>query len=244
MHRFHLPPENWDSRRLSREETHHATHVLRMAPGDGIQVFDGAGRRAYARLGPIEAGCAGLEIESPTMSPQPQCALTLAQAVPKGKNMDLIVQKATELGVARIQPLLTRHTVVDLDAREAIRKREKWQSIALEACKQCGQDHLPTVERPRSVDEFLQQSADHELRVVASLRPGASSFHEVLSMCGRAPLSAVVAIGPEGDFSDLEIERLQAVGFEPVTLGPIVLRTETAAIYCLSVLAHELFIGD
>ncbi len=244
MHRFHLPPENWESRRLSREETHHATHVLRIAPGAEVQVFDGAGRRAHARLGPVEAGCASLDIGPAAISPGPRCAVALAQAVPKGKNMELIVQKATELGAARIQPLLTRRTVVDLDAREAVRKREKWQAIALEACKQCGQDHLPTVGVPGTLDALLQQAGEYELRVVASLRPGARSFHDLLPPCGAAPRSAVVAIGPEGDFTDQEIERLQAAGFQPVTLGPIVLRTETAAIYCLSVLAHELFTGE
>lgn len=244
MHRFHLPPENWESRRLPPGETHHATHVLRIALGGEIQVFDGAGRRAQARLGPIEAGCASLDIAPASISRRPRCAITLAQAVPKGKNMDLIVQKATELGVACIQPLLTRHTVVELDAREAVRKREKWQATALEACKQCGQDYLPKVEVPGALEGFLRPADGHELRVVASLRPGARSFHDLLPTCSAAPRSAVVAIGPEGDFTDQEIEHLQAAGFQPVTLGPIVLRTETAAIYSLSVLAHELFTGE
>ncbi len=245
MHRFHLPSELWDAAKLPASESHHAVHVLRLESGERVTVFDGAGREATGTIvTPHPAGVA-LKLGPAARTPAPPCEITLGQAVPKGKNMDLIVQKAVELGATRLAPLLSDRTIVRLDAEEAASKRQKWRDIALEACKQCGQNHLPDVLRPMTPREFFESGDRSELLLIASLQPDARAVKAVLAdfttSHNRLPKSATVLVGPEGDFTPAELGLAKSHGFLPITLGPIILRTETAAIYCLSVLAHELF---
>ena len=178
-------------------------------------------------------------------SPELGARIALAQAVPKGKNMDLIIEKATELGVAEIHPLLSERTVIKLDATERDKKRDKWQRVAIEACKQSGQNHLPTVAAPQTPEQFFAGGRPaYDLLLVASLQPGSRHLKDLLAEhqneTGGAPKSALILIGPEGDYTPSEINTAQNAGCLPMTLGPIVLRTETAAIYSLSVLAYEL----
>lgn len=245
MHRFHLPAENWESATLPGPESHHCANVLRLEVGERVTVFDGSGREAAAVI--VEANPKGvvLKVSSAVKTPSPPCAITLAQAVPKGKNMDLIVQKAVELGASSIAPILSDRTVVHLDATELEKKRGKWQEVALEACKQCGQNHLPKIAKPCAPKEFLERPDRSELLLIASLQPDARPIKSVLadfvSTHSRLPGSVTVMVGPEGDFTPAELSLAKSHGYFPVTLGPIILRTETAAIYCLSVLAHELF---
>lgn len=246
MHRFHLGPELWDSATLDESESHHCLNVLRLAEGDRVTVFDGFGREAQAILGPKKGSRATLSLSLVSKNPPPPCAITLAQAVPKGKNMDLIVQKAVELGAARVVPLLSDRTVVQLDRDDIARKQEKWQTVALEACKQCGQNHLPEIAPPIPAKDFLERLERNQLLLIASLQPGARRLKDVLaefsSLHGSLPQAVTVLVGPEGDFTPAEIALAKSHGCQPITLGPIILRTETAALYCLSVLAHELFI--
>ncbi|MFZ4774591.1 MAG: 16S rRNA (uracil(1498)-N(3))-methyltransferase [Terrimicrobiaceae bacterium] len=245
MHRFHLPVENWESATLPAEESHHCVNVMRLAANERITVFDGAGREAAAVI--VEANSKGvvLKVSNAAKTLPPPCSITLVQAVPKGKNMDLIVQKAVELGASSIAPILSDRTVVQLDAAELEKKRSKWQEVALEACKQCGQNHLPTVAKPCSPKEFFERADRKELMLIASLQPDARPLKAVLadfvSTNSRLPRSVIVLVGPEGDFTPAELSLAKSNGCIPITLGPIILRTETAAIYCLSVLAHELF---
>jgi len=245
MHRFHLPVESWESSTLPAEESHHCVNVLRLGANERITVFDGAGREASAVI--VEANSKGVvvKVAAASKTPPPPCAITLAQAVPKGKNMDLIVQKAVELGASSIAPILSDRTVVQLEAGEMEKKRAKWQEVALEACKQCGQNHLPVVAKPSSSKEFFDRADRTELMLIASLQPDARPIKSVLqdfvTTHSRLPRSAMVMVGPEGDFTPAELSLAKSNGCIPITLGPIILRTETAAIYCLSVLAHELF---
>ncbi|HEX8312685.1 MAG TPA: RsmE family RNA methyltransferase, partial [Chthoniobacteraceae bacterium] len=170
------------------------------------------------------------------------CAITLGQAIPKGKNMDLIVEKATELGAAAIAPLLSERTVVRYGEEEAAAKREKWQRVAIEAAKQCGQNWLPRLGKPASLKTFFGEAEQYDLMLIASLQAGAMPVKQVLAELAPGSVRKVlVLVGPEGDFTPAEINFAVGQGCRPVTLGPIILRTETAAIYCLSVLAHELF---
>jgi 16S rRNA (uracil1498-N3)-methyltransferase len=160
--------------------------------------------------------------------------------------MDLIVQKAVELGASKLVPILSDRTIVQLDADETAKKREKWHSVALEACKQCGQNHLPVISAPMNMKDFLERADKSSLLLIASLQPDARTLKFVLSeytqQYGALPKRVTVLVGPEGDFTPAEISLAKSHGCQPITLGPIILRTETAAIYCLSVLAHELFI--
>jgi 16S rRNA (uracil1498-N3)-methyltransferase len=245
MHRFYLPPVDFikDHPTLSPEESHHAVSVLRLETGQKITVFDGLGSEAGALIEEADKHATRLRIGNRSTSPQLPCSVTLAQAVPKGKNMELILQKAVELGASRIVPLLSERTVVRLDSAEALDKCKKWRSVVLEACKQCGQNRVPEVAEPRTIKEFLAGEPLAELPLIASLQPDARRLKDWLAEAGGKPAitSATVMIGPEGDFTPAETALAKSHHYHPLTLGPIILRTETAAIYCLSILGHELF---
>jgi len=246
MPRFYIPPARWnlDQLVLDEAETHHAADVLRMKVGERAVVFNGEGEEAAVELVAMSKRAVELKTLSHTQTASPACRITLGQAVPKGKNMDLIVQKATELGAAAIVPLLTAHTVVQCDAREAEKKREKWQEVAIEASKQCGQNWLPAVLAPQGMKEFFRAAPAYDLLLIASLQPGArhpkAVFTDYLAEKGDPPASVLMLIGPEGDFTREEIALALEHGARPITLGPIILRTETAALYCLSILSYEL----
>ena len=231
---------------MDSEESHHCSHVLRLNEGDRVTVFDGAGREGQATIASTTSSRVTLKIAGTTKTPPPPCEITLAQAIPKGKNMDLIVQKAVELGASNLVPILSDRTIVQLDADETAKKREKWRTVALEACKQCGQNHLPVISAPMIMKDFLERADKSSLLLIASLQPDARTLKFVLSeytqQHGALPKRVTVFVGPEGDFTPAEISLAKSHGCQPITLGPIILRTETAAIYCLSVLAHELFI--
>ena len=246
MHRFFIPAENWNPDRLALDEaeTHHALDVLRLKTGDRAVVFNGEGVEATVEIAGIEKNRVTLRtLQQSKTAPLP-CRITLAQAIPKGKNMELIIEKATELGAAEIVPMISERTVVQLDAKDAAKKLEKWRSVAVEACKQCGQNRLPAVRRPVSPKDFFNTNPRFDLMLIASLQPDAKLLKNVLADFAdehkKRPASALILVGPEGDFTPAEIGLAKSGGCIPITLGPIVLRTETAAIYCLSVLGHEL----
>jgi 16S rRNA (uracil1498-N3)-methyltransferase len=245
MHRFYISPETWniDSLTLDEDETHHAVDVLRMSKGDKAVVFNGRGTEATVEVAEITRKSVTLRKLLQSKSAPIGCEITLAQAVPKGKNMDLIVQKAVELGASAICPLLSERTVIQVEeSGEAARKQQKWQAVAIEAAKQCGQNWLPKVHAPRTPKEFFSNAAKYDLMLIASLQPDALTLKKLLAENpDKKPKSVLVLVGPEGDFTPAEIGLAKSHGCRPITLGPIVLRTETAAIYCMSVLSYELF---
>lgn len=248
MHRFYLAPNDWSSAGLTGSEAHHARSVLRLGAGDRIVLFDGRGREATAEISALEDGAIRLRILQEINTPPLRAHITLAQAIPKGKNMDLIVQKAVEIGAAEICPLLSARTVVQLDPESAAQKQAKWQIIALEAAKQCGQNWLPQIHAPASPNDFFALHAIasvYDLRLIGSLQPGARHLKKILAEYAEAhggarPARVLMLIGPEGDFTPAEIALARSHGCLPLTLGPIILRVETAAIYCLSILSYEL----
>lgn len=235
MDRFHLPAVSWDSLSLGGDEAHHCIRVMRKRPGDEIEIFDGEGRMARAII--EEAGkrnvslrLAGVEIRQ-ALSPVREVAV----GIPKGKTMELIVQKAVELGASRIIPLVTEQGNVRLGGEEARRKQGKWQRLALEACKQCGQNFIPEVTVPGGLREWLaedQWNDGDRLSLVAALEGERRGLREALALSREK--DARMAIGPEGDFSPKEYHFLAERGFEPVSLGPLILRTETAVLKMLS----------
>jgi 16S rRNA (uracil1498-N3)-methyltransferase len=244
MHRFFVPPPSWSSELLALDmgESHHAVGVLRLDVGEKVVIFDGAGNEATAEIVSAKSNRVELRRISRSKSAPLACRITLAQAIPKGKNMELIIEKATELGAAAIAPLLSERTVVRYDEEEASAKKQKWQRVAIEAAKQCGQNWLPSVATPVPVKAFFAANPRFDLMLVASLQPDARSLKTVLAEHGTPrPASVLIVVGPEGDFTPAETHLAKSAGCHPITLGPIILRTETAAIYCVSVLAHELF---
>lgn len=245
MHRFYLAPNDWPSATLTGSEAHHARGVLRLEPGDRVVLFNGRGREATAEISSLDSAAVQLRILHEAATPPLRARITLAQAIPKGKNMDLIVQKAVEIGAAEIFPLLSARTVMQLDSESTTQKQAKWQTVALEAAKQCGQNWLPQVHRPRTPNEFFTVLPGTDLRLIGSLQPGAQHLKKILAdyahtHAGARPERVLMVIGPEGDFTPAEIALARSQGCAALTLGPIILRVETAAIYCLSILSYEL----
>jgi len=239
-------PENWnaDPLVLRESELHHARDVLRLEPGERVVVFNGRGHEITAEITNVTRKEIQMRKLHEARMPPLRCEITLAQAIPKGKNMDLIVQKAVELGAAKIAPIISDRAIVHLQDKEALQKQAKWQQVAVEAAKQCGQNWLPTVQIPRKLSDFFDGVAPSQLRLIGSLQSDAAHLKTVLaeyeSEHESRPSSVLMCIGPEGDFTPAELNLARSHGCRPITLGPIILRVETAAIYCLSVLSYEL----
>lgn len=229
---------------MDGREAHHALHVLRVRRGEQITILDGAGLELLCEVQESGRDRLQLRVQQRKVHPALLCKITLLQAVPKAKLIESIIQKATELGAYRIVPLLSERVVTQLDAEDAAQKAEKWQGVAVEAIKQCGAPWLPKVETPMTPQQFLARKEAFDLPLIGSLQPGSKHprvFFEAFEGChGRRPQTASIWIGPEGDFTPEEIALVQASGAHPITLGPLVLRTETAATYCLSVINYEL----
>lgn len=244
MHRFFLPPDRWtDSHwELPEEESRHLSKVLRMREGETCIVFDGKGKAATTRILAISSSSRVILEQSPATSNPPSIAeITLCQSIPKGGNMDLIIQKSVEMGVSRIIPLITERTIVRLSDKDAHAKREKWQRTALEACKQCGQNTLPLVETPLHFQNWLKQGFSSQVPILASLTEGARPIREVLEQSRiEGKKQASLLVGPEGDFSEVETNLALANGFIPVSMGDIVLRVETATFFGLSAIRYAL----
>jgi 16S rRNA (uracil1498-N3)-methyltransferase len=214
---------------LPADAASHLAKVLRVRGGEELILFSGDGREF---LGTIEAvrgarvtasigAAAAVDRESPLL-------VTLLQCLPRGDRMDLIVHKATELGAARIQPVLSQRSVVRLDAAQAQAKATHWRAVAASACEQCGRTRLPLIETPTALLTYLGKAAPPGTRLV--LEPGAES-----NIAPESLETAVeIAIGPEGGFADEELEALRIAGFSRIRLGPRILRTETAAIAALA----------
>jgi 16S rRNA (uracil1498-N3)-methyltransferase len=248
MHRFYLAPEHWniDALVLTGSEAHHCRDVLRLKPGDKVVLFDGRGRELTAEIASAGASQIQLRKLHEARTPPLRCRITLGQAIPKGKNMDLIVQKAVEIGAAEIAPILSDRTVVRLDEESAASKQAKWQTVAIEAAKQCGQNWLPQVQTPQTLSQFFQEHRRFDLQLIGSLQSDAVHLKKILAEYsaehGDRPRSVLMVVGPEGDFTPAELSLARSQGCRPITLGPIVLRVETASIYCLSVLSYELLV--
>jgi 16S rRNA (uracil1498-N3)-methyltransferase len=248
MHRFYIAPENWqpDALSLTGSEAHHCRNVLRLEPADKVVVFNGQGREITAEILPDDGAEIQLRKLHDAQTPPLRCRITLGQAIPKGKNMDLIVQKAVEIGAAEIAPILSDRTIVRLDEESAASKQAKWQTVAIEAAKQCGQNWLPQVRTPQPLAQFFHDHRGFDLQLIGSLQSDAVHLKKILEQFsaehGDRPTNVLMLVGPEGDFTPAELSLARSQGCRPITLGPIVLRVETASIYCLSILSYELLV--
>lgn len=227
---------------LAREEARHLQTVLRLRDGDAIELFDGRGLTRLARA--TGSGRHQLTLAAaaePVHHPPPACRLALFACVSKGARMDWTVEKAVELGVSRIVPVISEHTVVRLDETDAEGKTGRWTRVAVEAARQSGAAWLPTVDAPRPLTACLPLVAAVSPVFVAALTPDAVPLRQVLARWrdGPPPATAGWFVGPEGDFTPEELRLLFQEGAIPVSLGSQILRTETAAIWGLCVLGSE-----
>src|SRR3984893_6151331 len=182
MHRFYIPPENWnpDALLLNEAEAHHARDVLRLKRGDKVVLFNGRGREMTAEIVDLAKNEVRLRKLHEAETPPLKCRITLGQAIPKGKYMDVIVQKAVEIGASEIAPLISERTIVDLDAKDAAQKQTKWQQVVIEAAKQCGQNWLPQVHTPRKLKDFFAGTHNSDLRLIGSLQSYAQHLKKIL----------------------------------------------------------------
>ena len=220
---------------LPEAQAHYIGRVLRLAPGAAEQLFDGSGREYLGEL--VEVGKKSVSVELHEAFDglaEPALRIHLGQCLSRGELMDWAIQKATELGVAEITPLVSERCEVRLKDERADKRLAHWRQIAISACEQCGRSVLPVIHAPVSLDDW-QRQVQAELKLV--LHPVA----EPLASHAR-PSSLAFLIGPEGGLSDAEVEQAKHHGFHAARLGPRVLRTETAPVVALSV-AQQLW-GD
>ena len=218
---------------LDADRARYLTRVLRLRSGDSLFVFNGDGDEFGATMLGAGRNSATLRIDEKTLATtESALRVHLVQGISRGERMDFVVQKATELGVKRITPVLTEYGVVKLDARRAEKRRDHWQKVAASACEQSGRVRLPLVDAPVSLkDWFGAAPANVDTQLI--LKPGAEA---PLASVTAPPTKVCVLIGPEGGFSDGEYEDAEIAGFTPVAIGPRILRTETAAVATIAIL--------
>ncbi|MFL6575748.1 MAG: 16S rRNA (uracil(1498)-N(3))-methyltransferase [Povalibacter sp.] len=217
---------------LSSAGAYHVGRVLRMRPGAPLIVFDGTGVDFPSEIVEVEGDKVSVRLRNQTPGTgESPLKITLVQGVSRGERMDWTLQKATELGVIGVAPVLTARSVVRLDEKQAVKKQLHWHAIVVGACEQCGRSRIPSVSSPVPLRDYFTNVRKDGMRLVLS--PSAPA-----SLAGIASLPSKVdlLIGPEGGLDDEEISAAQKAGFMPVRLGPRVLRTETAGVVALTVL--------
>lgn len=238
MRRFYSPPETLDDRvvTLGADETHHLRDVVRQRVGDIVSVFDGVGGEFECVIREIRRSSAELEVVRRTepRSPESPIRVTLAAALLKADKFELVIQKAVELGVAELIPLITDRG--EANAKHSEKRMVRWQRIILDASKQCGRATLMTIDEPMKFRSLLANAADPAEMALFAERDGV----RLADATGRS--IRVVVIGPEGGWSDAEIAAAKAAGCQVVTLGGRILRAETAAI-AITAIVQNLF-GD
>jgi 16S rRNA (uracil1498-N3)-methyltransferase len=243
--RFYAPPEAFSPDQgsvvLNQDETKHLRNVLRLQTGDEVFVFDGAGREFRGQIEHLGRDATSILIaeEVAPAAPESDLNLTIAVALLKGEKFDLVVQKLTELGVICLVPIITKRA--DMRIRnddDAGRKLIRWRRIIMEATKQSGRARLMTIESPISFDEFTTRfRATKELRLMFAERNGADLSTVAVDQATTEGVAAL--IGPEGGWTDDEIDQARAADWQIATLRGRIMRAETAAIACAAILQHR-----
>ncbi|MFL5352051.1 16S rRNA (uracil(1498)-N(3))-methyltransferase [Archangium sp.] len=221
---------------LSGDRRHYLLHVLRLAEGSSLEVFDGSGRAFDARVASVDADAVRLVLGEARHAP-PAREVHILQGLPKGDKLEWVLQKGTELGATAFHPVATARSVVKLEPRRAEERTARWSKIVEEAARQCRRNDVPTVHVPRPLVEAARSLAQGTTLLVLDEEESAVPLGEAFRSCAPgAPVALVV--GPEGGLDRDEVSALRALGARPVTLGRRILRTETAALAALAVLAH------
>ena len=226
---------------LADEAAHHISRVLRLRLGHPLILFDGRGGEYDAEISKVNKRNIEVHINQyQEVDNEPQLHITLAQGISRGQKMDFILQKAVELGVDRIIPVMTEHGNVRLDEERQQKKIKHWNGIIISACEQCGRNKIPELVAPLSFDECLgiDAGADRGMtKIVLHSRTGGR-----LSKLAKVEGGIMLLVGPEGGFSDDEIEKACAADYRIINIGPRILRTETAALAAIS--ACQMLWGD
>lgn len=239
--RCFITPTEWDrdETELPPEEAHHVLHVLRAREGHEVELCDGAGGVARAEIARIDKKRVLVKILNRRREPRSRPHIGLIQGLARGQKMDWIIQKATELGAAELRVIETEHAVARLPDARKNQRLARWQRIALNAAKQCGAVWLPELHSFHTLPEALKQ-ASFDLLLLCDLSEKSRTLREALRRPTAQPIERVgVLIGPEGDFSPEEKKAALRAGAVPVHLGPLTLRTETAALFALAALRYE-----
>jgi 16S rRNA (uracil1498-N3)-methyltransferase len=236
MRRFYAPAEqfNGSSVKLSTEETRHLRHVLRLSTGDQVQIFNGEGREFVAEIVTVGKRETLLNIVDEISAPAPESNLdlTIAASVYKNDKFDLVIQKAVELGVARIAPIVTFRSETKIDA--ALNRTERWRKIALEATKQCERARIMSVDEPVTFADFLSSLNDESGKLLMFSEKDGRSIPDL-----GDPKKITALVGPKGGWEDSEIELAEGRGFVPVKLGKRIMKAETAVITFAALLQHR-----
>lgn len=243
MHRFFIQHSQIQGSRLYVEgpDVNHIKNVLRMKRGDQVMVSDGEGMQYLCALESFADGLVWFEIvDTWKENRELSSKLYLFQGLPKSDKMELIIQKATELGVYEVVPVVTGRTVVRLDEKKAQKKTARWNAIAESAAKQSGRSRIPRVREAMTFSEALASAGELDVLLIPYEKAeGMEATRQVIEGI-RSGQSVGIFIGPEGGFEEAEVEQAVALGAAPVTLGRRILRTETAGFVMLSMLLYHL----
>lgn len=244
MHRFYVPAETLSEQIaiIKGEEFKHLANVLRLKPGDDVWLFDGIGHEFAGIIQYIEKDRAGVTLGEPlSFSRESPLEVYLVQGLPKGDKMEFIIQKATELGVRGIIPLTAERCVVRLEGRKKGERRERWQKVAVEAAKQCRRALVPTVALPHKLSDFLQALPPENLLLIP-WEEGGRPLKSVLTASELGPYQKkpiYILIGPEGGWEASEVTQAVGSGAIAVTLGPRIMRTETAGLAAIAAVMYQ-----
>jgi 16S rRNA (uracil1498-N3)-methyltransferase len=234
-----VPLAAGESVELRDERARYVSRVLRLRPDDRVTLFDGCGAEYPATIASLRKDVVILTVvDRFDVDRESSLHISLLQGVSRGERMDFVVQKTTELGVARITPLLTDYSVVKLDEKRTLKKTKHWRGVAASACEQCGRNVLPVIDPPIGLRNWLGENMQDDNRRFI-LQPGAEA--SIGDVDGRTD-SITVLVGPEGGFSEAEYDLATDCGFRAVGLGPRILRTETAAVAIITAL--QTLFGD
>jgi 16S rRNA (uracil1498-N3)-methyltransferase len=238
MRRFFIDKKNISAGTviIKGEEAHHIKDVIRLRTGDRFLGFDGEGNTYTLRIIKLKDYIEA-EIEKVTKRELVIPKILLACALPKKNKIEYIIEKATELGVAEIVPMITERTIVKISEKEKAAKQKRWEKIALEASKQCARNTLPKIYEPTNLKEAIKkiEVLGYRKKIIPCLCEGTRYLNEVIS---KDTEEAAVVVGPEGGFTRNEIDFARENGFESVSLGPLILKVDTACLYTLSVLQN------
>ncbi|WP_426447833.1 16S rRNA (uracil(1498)-N(3))-methyltransferase [Paenibacillus sp. S-38] len=248
MQRYFIEPAQWAGTTvtITGDDAHHLIKVMRARPGDECIVSDGVSREALVRLQTLEGGQVLAEVaEELPMENEPRVEVWVAQSLPKGDKMELVIQKGTEIGASRFIPFTSERTVVQLDGKKEGKRTERWQKIAKEAAEQAHRNRVPSVEGVRTWKSLMELAAEADAALFCYEKQGEQALKSVICglLAGRKPeqgrAKLLLIIGPEGGFSEREAIEAENAGCRPVALGRRILRTETAAMVGLTCILYE-----